>query len=630
MSLLKKLFAGQPKPKAASFNLPEDSPAFAGEPIKAFDKYGREISVSRRDWFESVLKGNLEKAWDDPDELSNLITSGFNDGFLAAMEAPVQRLQQIDPKVERGTVYLAVYMLQTDQPAAAESQLNKHIQQHGASGIVLTNLAKAQSALNREAEALQTLWHALELDPNQDNGLGWFEVIHREKDGEAAGVAALERVAALPGSWRAQLWLARHALKANRLDDAIALYQTSLSQAGDPTPTDLLMQMSGDLGNAGHLSEILTLVTPRFEPTQHGIQVGNNLIKANIDTGQLEAAKTILKKLQLQHRSDWQESLGFWETELSKAACATANTPNQAMPSVSLLSLEGPSIFKAKSPTAHLFPEKDATAPRICFIGSTAETTQIESGIKQQASDNPGRFSRGLPLLLAEYTYNQTSALTTTLLPWVAGDNASFVLSGVPWKDEDAANHARNGETPNDYVVISHLKARGENWTLIVHFVRTIDAKRLAAFEFAFAEFSVHTVIEQILADLQNCLIHEAEVAPQPHPQFALPSDTEINHYLFRLEQGLAVRCYAMEGSNPLGLSNPSEIINGMIQTCLQNPQNLSCRLLLLRSLAALKKIDPELTLSFREKIEALMQEHPLDDEVAKLIDEELNQILVA
>ena len=532
--------------------------------------------------------------------------------------------------MERGTVYLAVYFLQTDQPAEAESLLLKHIERHGPSGIVLTNLAKARSALNREAESLQTLWRALELDPNQDNGLGWYEVIHREKGGEPAGIVALERVAALPDSWRAQLWLARYALQESRLEDAVALYQESLSRVKDPTPTDLLMQMSGDLGNAGFLPEILMLVTPRFDPALHGMEVGNNLIKANIDTGQLEAAKIILQKLQLQHRPDWQQTLDYWEGELSRATCATHNTSDQKLPGISLLRLEGPSIYKAQSPTAHLFPTKDDNAPRICFIGSSAETSQIGKEINRQPSDNPGRFSRGLPLLLAEYTFTQTSAQTCTLLPWVAGENASFVLSAVPWKDEDAAHHARNGETPNDYVVISHLKARGENWTLILQLVRTIDAKRLASFEYAFAEFSVHTVIEQLLADLQNCLIAEAEVTPQPHPQFALPADSEINHYLFRLEQGLAVRCFAMEDSNSLGLSNPSEIVNGMIQTCLQNPKNLSCRLLLLRSLAALKKIDPELALSFRKKVNSLMQEHPLEERIGKPIREEFNEVLMA
>src|SRR2546422_10217541 len=63
----------------------------------------------------------------------------------------------------------------------------------------------------------------------------------------------------LPGSWRAQLWLARSALQSRQLDQALALYRESLSRAGKPAPANLLQQMSGDLGNAGHLPELLQL-----------------------------------------------------------------------------------------------------------------------------------------------------------------------------------------------------------------------------------------------------------------------------------------------------------------------------------------------------------------------------------
>src|SRR2546428_2796729 len=64
--------------------------------------------------------------------------------------------------------------------------------------------------------------------------------------------------------WRAQLWMARHALKHRDPAGALNLYQQSLAAAPSPAPHDLLLQMSGDLGNAGHLAEILNLVLPRF------------------------------------------------------------------------------------------------------------------------------------------------------------------------------------------------------------------------------------------------------------------------------------------------------------------------------------------------------------------------------
>src|SRR6185369_8004214 len=116
---------------------------------------------------------------------------------------------------------------------------------------------------------------------------------------------ALRRLAELPGSWRAQLWLAREALKSRQLDEALTLYRETLSSAAKPVPGDLLQQMSGDLGNAGHLPELLQLTESHFDCGKHGLQVGNNLIKAHLDLGQLEAARRILDQLYGLKRADW-------------------------------------------------------------------------------------------------------------------------------------------------------------------------------------------------------------------------------------------------------------------------------------------------------------------------------------
>jgi hypothetical protein len=41
------------------------------------------------------------------------------------------------------------------------------------------------------AEAENILWHSLELDSNQDNGLAWFYAIHNERGGESSVLDAL-------------------------------------------------------------------------------------------------------------------------------------------------------------------------------------------------------------------------------------------------------------------------------------------------------------------------------------------------------------------------------------------------------------------------------------------------------
>ena len=141
--------------------------------------------------------------------------------------------------------------------------------------------------------------------------MGWYEVIHHERGGKEAGLAALRRIAELPGSWRAQLGLARDALDRRDLPAAISLYQRALSHA-EPAPADMLMQISGDLGNQGHLPELLELVGLRFDPGKHGLEVGNNLLKAHVDLGQLDGARQILDQLYALKRPDWKETLIPW------------------------------------------------------------------------------------------------------------------------------------------------------------------------------------------------------------------------------------------------------------------------------------------------------------------------------
>src|SRR6185503_5239366 len=98
-------------------------------------------------------------------------------------------------------------------------------------------------------------------------------------------------------------------------------------------------QISGDLGNAGHLPEILQLVEPCFDAPVHGVQVGNNLIKAHLDLGQLDAARRILNQLYALNRPDWKENLSYWDTQIAKTRLSTAAEDQQAQYKMAMLSI---------------------------------------------------------------------------------------------------------------------------------------------------------------------------------------------------------------------------------------------------------------------------------------------------
>jgi tetratricopeptide (TPR) repeat protein len=629
MSFLRKLFGL----KKTSSDTPASSSPPPDELIQAYDSYGRGVQMPRQQWLTDMILPNLKKSWHDPEALASLILSGFNDGFFKELEDAAKQLSTIDPTPSRGATLLSITYLQADQPAKAERVLQQHIKAHGEEGVILTNLAKAQDALGRSEEALATLWHALELDPNQDNGLGWYAGIHREKEGPTGGLEALRRVAALPGSWRPQLWIARDALEAKKLKEALATYQEIINKTPKPLPSDLLVQMSGDLGNQGHLPEIITLTAPHFDIPTHGLDVGNNLIKAYLDTGQLESAGALLKQLQIQQRPDWSKHLDYWEHELTMAKQSTFEPLTKEELQVTLLTIQGPVWVKADHPIAKLFPTKPASAPSISFLGSTYEAANLPSEITAGPSDNPGRMSRALPLYLSESLFLQSNARTQTLIPWILNGAGGFVLSGTASTNDDIAQHARmsSGEEnapPSDYAVYTHLLVQGENWTAQLRVIRTIDAKLLAEFSYPFAEVAFHAVAPKVLDDLQRILAEETDVQPTSNTNILTLEGPELDHYLLRLEQSLAVRCSTM-ADKPTGfLSNPSEILQGTLHLCVHNPAHTPSRILLWRACLGIHKHHPDLVSSFKEKILALQTEFPLPDPLHASLSEEFATLM--
>lgn len=643
MSFFKKLFGSGKNPESQASTpppLPEPAarsaapPGSEGEPIKAFDKFGREILISRQDWIDSVLLGEIKKQWNDPDALAGILIQSFSDGFFMEVEEAAKRLRTIDPNPSRGATLLGIIYLQTGRPAEAERVLSAYLKQYGDEATVLTNLAKAQAALGRHEESERTLWCALELDPNQDNGLGWYEVIHRERDGPAAGLEALKRIATLPGSWRARLWLARAALESRDRDAALGFYQESLRLAGTPVPADLLVQMSGDLGNHGHLPEILELAGPHFIVETHGITVGNNLIKASIDTGHLDTARSIIRKLEACQRPDWRENLGFWESELTKASLQTQEPVPPEKIRMTMLTLNGPLWLIPGHATSQIAPPRSSDAPHIAFLGSSFEAATMPSAVTAQPSDGSGRMSRALPLFLNETVFLHSNARTTTLVPWITNGGGGFGLFGKAPDLADMAHRARqmakgdDGTRPADFLVGTHLITRGENWKLQLALVRTIDGQTLVSHSYDFAEADFSRIADQVTADLLSALAQEAGGESRTPPAATRVQASGLDLYLFRLEQCLAVRCGTMPGSRRDFLTNPAEILDGMVDLSLQNPQHLPSRILLWRVLDGLKTNEPELVKSMATKVRELQADHPLGTIFQESLNEELNTML--
>lgn len=633
MSFLKKIFTKKPADSASSATTrstppvaatpapaavpeaeappPPPNPAQDPNLMRVTDAYGREMFITRQEWRDNVLLGHLEKIWNDPEHLYATIVKSLHDGFLTDMLSPAEHLAQIDPLPERGAVMLSIVLRELKRFEESEAVLRRQIEQHGESSVVLVNLAKLQSDRGEAELSLQTLWRALELDPNQEIGFGWYVGLHQETGGADAALQAIHRLAAFPNCWRARLGLGRAALGRKELPEALNLYREAITMAGTPVPPDVLVQLSGDLGQAGHLAEILELVTPHFDLGSHGLQVGNNLLKANTDTGHFDEARALLDQLYSLRRPDWRQHLDFWDTEIARARIVAARAANKQELALAMLVDDGPVWLPAHSPAVELFPALAADAPGIAFLGSSAEVSETASG--PQFGDGPGRLSRALPLFLAEQVRFGSRARVRPITPWARNIAPMFVVGRNAWTEQEAAHHARNIAPVCEYVVVTHVRPAPETWRVELRLVRTADATVVgtAVAEFAVAEpeDALRGLAGELLALLQR---HAGVAMVSAITEYLAPTGAAFGHYLMRLEQVLSVRCYTLPGMPAGFLVGEREIIDGLLQLSLAQPDNLVPRLMLAEVLQRLHASRPQIVAEYAEKVARLQKEKPL------------------
>ncbi|MCG8709404.1 tetratricopeptide repeat protein [Brenneria sp. 4F2] len=416
---------------SASENANEaESPLANDDPIVAYDAYGREIHVARDEWRESMFLPFLQQNWNSADELYNAILSGLNDGFAADLIPAAERLVEIDDVPERAHVIEGIVLMKNGHLAAAERTLRAGIETSGATGTLLTNLAKVFAERGDDARADEMLWQAIQADPNQDNGLIWWATIHQEREGEAGYLAALRRVAELPGSWRAKLWLARHHLERQDVETARTLYAEVLN--GGMFDAGALMMISGDLGNNGQVPLIVELVAPVYDERRHDPMAGINVLRAYQQLGDAAEGEKLLARLY---------SLGFapikqyldefaqvFQTMREQGEKSIPADPDQLK--ISTLALTQPIWHYGLRKADWLFKPKPESAQKIGFF-ALAKITDVPQGAEAQREDDLGRLTRAIPLYLAEAAHHWSDYATNCYFQIVEGGGPVVSSGGV-------------------------------------------------------------------------------------------------------------------------------------------------------------------------------------------------------
>ena len=589
----------------------------APEPtIQVYDKYGRELQLSREHWRNDILPAVLKSNWDNGDGLYAGILQALNDNFIEEVAGAAARLRELEPDSARSATALAFVKMRQGHLDDAQRLLEEYVEKHGPEGVVLNNLAKVHAERGDNDRAEDALWRSLEVDPNHDNSLGWYEALHRERGGSAGAMDALRRVAALPNAWRARVGLARHALDARDLPRAMALYNEALAMVGADIPADTLMSITGDLGKRGFLSQALEIGVPRFVPAQHGMRVGNNLIKAYLDSGKLAEARAIVEQLFAFNRQDWKSSLNFWDAQLVHAETSRDVPLGTGPIEMTMYVIEGPVWAHAGSPVAKLFPPAPEGAPRVVFLGSTAEPPNAPATPQVQLSDAAGRLSRVIPLYLLEQAQLHSGARTRALFPWMLSrSGGSFVLLTVPPTDADAIARAKSGG-PCDFVVITHVKANREPWTAAMRVLRASDGKCVFQHETAATPDRPDIIAAALAIEIQRALQQHAGLAMRTAPGYLPPAPPHLGHYLLRLEQLLAMRC----ATSATALHGVREILDGCLHLCVDFPESINLRALLADAVARMRNLRPDVVAEFHDRLQTLQKEHPVAEPAQSIL----------
>ncbi|MBC3916724.1 hypothetical protein H8L32_04495 [Undibacterium sp. CY18W] len=275
---------------------PTPSEMDEGEPITVYDAQGRQVVVPRNEWREKVLLPSIAEKANDADALYNVIMTALNDGFAKDLVAAAERLLAIDTIAERGYTVHGIVLLENGRLPEAEATLKAGMQKVGATGTLLTNLAKVVWETGNEAAAKDILWEAVQAAPNLENGLMWWLAMEREQHGDTAYVDALHTVCALPQTWRAQLVLAQYYLEQNQPETAVNLYHKVLH--AKLFDASALASISGALGSHGHLTNIIELIAPVYQPERHDPMAGLNLLRAYQQLRRNKEGQALLIKMQ--------------------------------------------------------------------------------------------------------------------------------------------------------------------------------------------------------------------------------------------------------------------------------------------------------------------------------------------
>ncbi len=414
----------------------------AKDTITVFDTQGQPREIPRAEFMEQALPKLLSAAWNDAALLAQQITFALGEGMHDGVKDAAARLDELEGGSERSKVLLAAVQFQTGDQEQAEASLRESLAKHGESAIAVVNLARVRQGRGDAAEAEQLLQRALELDPNQENALGWRCQMLQERGGDAAVLEFLQSWREPTGRWRARLWLASHWLRTGKVDDG--LEEMRLCIADSSRDAAAFLSACAELGRANCLEELVAWVGPYFDERRHRPETGFNLMQALMQLQRRDEALAIFQRMSALNLAPLVPALTQFAKALGvpppaappspAAAPAAAPTAAQQQLEIRLFVIQGP-VWGQGIGAPWLIPQKAADAPLIAFTSFSDATLNVaKDAPAPQIDEVRNRLSRALPMYLCEAVWLRTQARSDVIVPILPG--GAFVVTGQLWPSE--------------------------------------------------------------------------------------------------------------------------------------------------------------------------------------------------
>jgi tetratricopeptide (TPR) repeat protein len=547
------------------------------------DAYGREIRIPRQDWKIRVLPGQLQQYWNNADALYQVIASALSYGCFEEILDASARLLEIDPIIERSHVIRSIILLKINNTDGAEAILKKAISRIGETGSVLTNMAKVLAARGQQSEAETTLWRALQRDPNYDNALQWWVSLYKERHGAESSDVAFSQIANIPGSWRAQLWLARSCLTRKDLTGATNRYTSVLSII--PKTSDALAMISADLGTHGFPNEVIAVIAPLYDPKTCEVRVGLNLLQAYWESKDAATGTALLEQLYSLGNPGLSGVLNRYSAQFDTLKPQTAiPATNVTPPQVMLALFDRPLWLLAAYNMAWAMQDANARAPKIVFLALTAPASNEVPTAAPHREDDLGRIARAFPLYIAESLYFRTTADAHVIIPTT--DAGDLILFGGEEPDENLRNIGKG----YDLIATGTIQRSGEGLRARITIRSTIDLKQCAQFEQTFALDHAGTAALTLGEEIERYLLTQPGASRQPTTAYYLvPAREHATQYLAALSQTLVLTLLRTPEQRAR-IWGERNILQWLLTLAISPPYNDAAQFMFLTGLAKAKR----------------------------------------